>query len=134
MQTAAKVLIVGGTLNLALAFGLGFVLSQARLRGPRTSTVNLLQAHRVALWEGFMLLGLTFAVLLSPLSATTNTLAAGLLVASSAFQDASSIVNWLQGVKDEFAQRSPGFQLAVINALLASVGLAILIYGVFRGL
>ena len=88
----------------------------------------------VALWEGFMLLGLTFAVNLSPLSAAVNTLAAALLVASSVFQDASSILNWVQRVDDEFAQRSQGFSLAVINALLGSVGLAILIYGVFRGL
>jgi len=134
VSAAAKVLIVGGTLNLALAFAMGFVLSQARLRGPRESTLHLLQVHRVALWEGFMLLGLTFAVNLSPLSAAVNTLAAALLVASSLFQDASSILNWVQRVDDEFAQRSQGFSLAVINALLGSVGLAILIYGVFRGL
>jgi hypothetical protein len=135
VETAAKILITGGTLNLALAFGLGFALSRVRLRDPQAPVSPYLQvAHRVALWEGFMLLGLTFAVQLARLSADTKTIAAVLLVASSVFQDGSSILNWLQGVKDEFAERSPGFTLATINAALASVGLLILVYGVFRAL
>jgi len=134
METAAKVLIVGGVLNLALAFVLGFILSNSRLKEPAKPQHYLNLAHRASLWEGFMLLGLVFAVELSDLSSGLETLAAILLVASSAFQDGSSVLNWLQGVGDEFAERSPGFYLATINAILATTGLAILIVGVFRGL
>jgi len=134
LPTAAKILIAGGTLNLALAFVLGFILSNKRLRTPEADPGYLALAHRVSLMEGFMLLGLTFAVLLSPLSSGLETVGASLLVASSAFQDGSSIVNWLQGVRDEFAERSPGLTLATINALLAVAGLTILLVGVIRGL
>ena len=66
--TAEKVLIVGGTLSLAFSFVIGFILSRARLKDPSADHAWLLQAHRVALWEGFMLLGLVFAVALSSLS------------------------------------------------------------------
>jgi hypothetical protein len=134
METAAKVLIVGGVLNLALAFALGFVLSNSRLKEPEKPQHYLNLAHKVSLWEAFMLLGLVFAVELADLSSGVKTLAAALLVASSAFQDGSSVLNWLQGVSDEFAERSPGLVLATINAILATAGLAILIVGVFRGL
>jgi hypothetical protein len=134
METAAKVLVVGGTLNLALAFALGFVLSRRRMASPDADASALLQCHRVALWEGFMLLGLVWAVGLSPLSSGTETLAAWLLVSSSVLQDASSIANWIQRVGDQFKERSPGFYLAAVNAVLGAVGLAILLVGVFRGL
>ena len=134
LPTAAKILIAGGTLNLGLAFVLGFILSGKRLRNPDADPGYLVHAHRVSLQEGFMLLGLTFAVLLSPLASGLETVGASLLVASSAFQDGSAIVNWLQGVRDEFAERSPGLTLATINALLAVAGLAILVVGVIRGL
>jgi hypothetical protein len=41
-------------------------------------------------------------------------------------------VNWRQGVRDEFKERSPGLQLGGVSGLLAVAGLAILIFGVFR--
>lgn len=135
MQTAAKVFIVGGVSNLALAFVMGFFLSNARLKRPLEPPPGYLElAHRVALWEGFMLLALTVALPLSDLSPDLETLAAALLVASSVFQDGSAILNWLQGVKDQFVQRSPGLTLGTINAGLATAGLAILLVGIFRGL
>jgi hypothetical protein len=132
--TAEKVLIVGGTLNLALAFALGFVLSRVRLKDPAAEHGWLLQAHRVALWEGFMLLGLVFAVALSPLSPAWETLAASLLVAAAALQAASAIANLVQGVPDQFAERRLGYQLAATNAVLGAAGLVILLVGVFKGL
>ena len=81
-----------------------------------------------------MLLGLVFAVELAKLPEGVKSLAAALLVASSVFQMGASVTSWLMGTKDEFKERSPGFILATINAMLATVGLAILIYGVFAGL
>ena len=48
METAAKVLIVGGVLNLALAFVLGFILSNSRLKEPAKPQhyLNLLVGRR----------------------------------------------------------------------------------------
>ena len=132
--TAEKVLIVGGTLSLAFSFVIGFILSRARLKDPSADHAWLLQAHRVALWEGFMLLGLVFAVALSPLSAAWETLAASLLVAAAALQAASAIANLVQGIPDQFVQRRLGYQLAATNAVLGAAGLVILLVGVFKGL
>ena len=134
MDTASKVLIVGGVMNLALSFVLGFLLSRQRLADPQKDARLLLQTHRVTLWEGFMLLGLVFAVQLSTLSPGLELGAAWLLVASAAFQDAGAITNWLRLTQDYFAERSLGLYLNVINAVLGTIGLAILIVGVFKGL
>jgi hypothetical protein len=132
--SAEKVLIVGGTLSLVFSFVIGFVLSRARLKDPAADHAWLLQAHRVALWEGFMLLGLVFAVELSTLSQGWETLAASLLVAAAALQAASAIANLVQGIPDQFVQRRLGYQLAAANAGLGAVGLVILVVGVFKGL
>ena len=134
METSAKILVVGGVLNLALAFVFGFVLSRVRLRAPGAETGYLPQVHRGALWEGFMLLGLASAAGLSKLPSGLEMAAAALLVASSAFLAASSILNWLQGVRDHFVERSFGLTLGSVQAVLATAGLAILVVGVFRGL
>jgi len=132
--TAEKVLIVGGTLSLVFSFVMGFVLSRARLKDPSADHTWLLQAHRVALWEGFMLLGLVFAVELSNLSQGLETLAASLLVAAAALQAASAIANLVQGIPDQFVERRLGYQLAAANAVLGAVGLVVVLVGVFKGL
>jgi len=131
---AEKVLIVGGTLSLIFSFAMGFILSRARLKDPSADHSWLLQAHRVALWEGFMLLGLVFAVELSTLSQGLETLAAWLLVAAAALQAASAIANLVQGIPDQFVERRLGYKLAATNAVLATIGLVILLVGVFKGL
>jgi hypothetical protein len=134
-QAAVKILVVGGVLNLALSFAVGFVWSRKRLADPNARVSSYLElTHRMSLWEAFMLLGLVFAVLLSELPSSLEVAAASLLVASSVFQDGSAILNWVQGVDDQFARRSTGLTLASINAVLATAGLAILLVGVFRAL
>lgn len=132
--TADKVLIVGGTLSLVFSFVVGFVLSRARLKDPAADHAWLLQAHRVALWEGFMLLGLVFAVELSTLSQGLETAAASLLVAAAALQAGSAIANLVQGIPDQFVERRLGYQLAAANAGLGAIGLVILLVGVLKGL
>jgi len=81
-----------------------------------------------------MLLGLTWAVTLAHISSTWLTVAAWLIVASSVFQVGAAVVAWLQGTVDEFRERSPSFYLATTNAILVTIGLAILIYGVLVSL
>lgn len=134
METAAKILILGGVLNLAVAFVMGFILSRYRLNPPNEGPYYVNLAHKNALWEGFMLLGLVFAVQFVEMKESTKVIAALLIVAASALQDISSITAWLQGTKDEFRQRSLSFYLATANAILVSLGLAILIFGVIRTL
>ena len=133
METAAKILIVGGILNLAYGLLTGVFLAGARTKAP-TASKYLILAHTGPLMQGPMLLGLALAVPLSRLPAGVETLAAWLLVGSSAVLDVKDTHNWLQDIKDEFVERPPGFFLGGVSAALSVSGLAILLVGVFRGL
>ncbi len=133
METASKILVVGGMLNLAYSCLTGFALSKVRLKTADTGTWLPL-AHRVSLWWGFMFLGMPWALNLSPLSAGVETLAAWLLVASSALSDVEPLLNLWQGVKDPVAERSLTFYLGGVSAVLVTAGVAILTVGVIRGL
>jgi hypothetical protein len=131
---ALRILVVGGVANVVLSFLLGWILSTRRLRGPMEPHRWLLVAHEVSLQEGLLLLGLGFALSFARLGDSTATLGAVLLVAASAFQDFSGIVNWLRGTGDQFAEKSTGWALASVNAVLNTAGLAIVAFGVVRGL
>lgn len=132
MEAAAKILIVGGVTSIAVAFALGYLLSNSRLKRPELAQPYLLLAHKNALWEGFMMLGLVFAVQLAQMRESTKVIAAMLIVAAAVFQVGGAMVAWLMGTKDEFAERSLSFYIVTINALLVTVGIAILLFGVLR--
>jgi len=134
LGAACRVLLVGGLANLVLSFVLGWVLSAYRAKGPMEPHRWLLTAHEVALQEGLLLLGLSYALTFAALSGGMAIVAAWLLVVASAFQDFSGVVNWLRGTKDQFAEKSAGWILASINAVLNTTGLAIVVVGVVRGL
>ncbi len=69
-----------------------------------------------------------------PRLAGVETLAAWLLVASSALSDVEPLLNLWQGVKDPVAERSLTFYLGGVSAVLVTAGVAILTVGVIRGL
>jgi hypothetical protein len=134
MEIAAKLLIVGGVLNLAYSFLTGFLLANTRRRSPAASKY-LIFAHVGPLMQGPMLLSLVFAVTLSPQPALVKTLAASLMVAESGLLAAKDTLNWVQGVMDEFVERPPGgIVLGAISVLLGVVGLLIFMVGIFQGL
>lgn len=133
METAAKVLIVGGMLNLAYGVITGLFLTNVRMRSaeaPRYLTL----AHIGPLMQGPMLLGLAFALGLSSLAGGIETLAAWLLVAGSAGIAAGDTLNWTGKVGDAFAERSPGFVIQAGGGALTGVGVLIVLVGVLRGL
>jgi hypothetical protein len=133
LSAAVRVLLVGGLANVVLSFLLGWILSSKRLQGPMEPHRWLLVAHEVSLQEGMLLLGLSFAMTFARLPGGVAVAAAWLLVAASFFQDFSGIVNWLRGTNDQFAEKSAGWMLASVNAVLNTVGLVILVAGVVRG-
>ena len=94
----------------------------------------LLVAHEVALQEGLMLLGLAFALGFTRLPPGWSVAAAWLLIVAALFQTFSGIVNWLRATGDQFAEKSTGWVLASINAVLNTAGLAIVVVGVLRAL
>lgn len=131
---ALRILVLGGVANLSLSFLLGFVLSAKRMKEGMERHHWLLVAHEVSLQEGLLLLGVAYASTFAALSEGWMLAGAWLMVVASAFQDFSGVVNWLRGTKDQFAERSGGWMLASINAVLNAAGLAILTTGVVRGL
>ena len=133
METAAKVLVLGGVLNLSYGVVTGLFLTNVRRTSPEAPR-HLVLAHMGPLIQGPILLGLAVAIALSDLPASLETLAASLLVASSAALAAGETLNWRGGVGDAFAERSPGFYLDSAGAILFGSGLLIVIIGVFRGL
>jgi hypothetical protein len=133
LSLAVKVLVLGGVANLCLSFLLGWILSMQRMKGPMAPHHWLLVAHTVSLQEGLMLLGLGFAMLFARLPDWLAVLGAALLVAASLFQDFSGVINWLRRTGDQFAERSMGWVLASINAVLNTAGLAIVTIGIVRG-
>src|SRR3989442_1492240 len=134
METAAKILVLAALISLVVSFVLGYILSNSRLTVPEKKQYYLTLAHRNALFESFMMLGLVFAVQLSRSRESVKVIAVLLVVAAAVLQVGSGIVAWLQGTRDEFAQRSLSFYLATANAILVTVGIGILLYGVARTL
>jgi hypothetical protein len=134
-DTAAKILIIGGLASLLFSFVMAFNLALQRMADPEADRQRLLQVHIVSLWEGFMLLGLVWAVALSDLSSGLETTAALLIVAGGALQLISNTMAWRQNITNLFAMpRGLAFQLARVNAFLAFAGLVILIVGALKGL
>ena len=133
LAPASHVLVVGGVANVVLSFLLGWVLSAKRLSGPMEPHRWLLTAHEVSLQEGVLLLGLAYALSFAALTPEWALAAAWLMVVASLFQDFSGIVNWLRGTGDQFSERSTGWLLASINAVLNTAGLAIIATGVVSG-
>jgi hypothetical protein len=130
LTQAMRILVVGGVANLVLSFALGWLLSARRMKSEMEPHRWLLVAHEVSLQEGLMLLGLSFALSFARMPASLATISAWLLVAASAFQDASGIVNWLRRTGDQFKSRSGGWILATVNAVLNTAGLGLVAYGV----
>ncbi|MEZ4361273.1 MAG: hypothetical protein R3B48_13900 [Kofleriaceae bacterium] len=131
---AIKCLVLGGVANLVLSFGLGWVLSVYRAKGPMEPHRWLLVAHEVSLQEGVMLLGLAYAAGFVRLPVWLASGGALAVVIASFFQDASGFMNWLRRTNDQFAEKSLGWKLAGVNAVLNTAGLGILAIGVVRGL
>lgn len=134
-DTAAKILVIGGLISLLYAFVMGFVLAQARGKDHTKEQTRLLGVHVVALWEGFMLLGLVWGVGLSDLSSGVETLAALLLIGGGALQLLSNTLAWTQNLADLFAPpRGIVYTMAAGNAVLQVAGLAIITVGAIKAL
>ena len=132
--TAIKILIIGGVLNLVFGLIVGHVLGLYRLKNPAGNYKYLLSAHKAGLQQGFMLLGLVFAVILSPLSNDIEIVASVLLFSSTILLNFGEVMNWLNRVEDEFISKPTGFFIKFLSAILSTVGLGILTYGILTAI
>ncbi len=135
MILAAKILIVGGVLHYAYSFITGVFMGIVRQTEPAVPKYLSL-THVGAFMNGSMLLAMTIAIQLSPLSDNTEVLAAALLVSGAFLLALKDTINWLLKVDDEFREvnRPYGQVIGGLSALASTVGLIIVIVGVFQGL
>jgi hypothetical protein len=133
MDVASKILVVGGLLNLLYGLATGIPLGRIRETEPEAPKYLML-AHIGPLMGGPILLGCVFAVQLSVLPPALETVAAASLVASSVLLGLKDTWHWRRGTRDEFAERPAPFYLGVPMALLAFVGLGVLLVGALLGL
>ena len=135
MEVAEKILVTGGLLLLLFAFFTGFLLGRVREHatvGPK----YLILSHMEPLMQGTLMLALVWAVRMSTLDGRLEALAASLMVVAAAIQGSKELLNYRQGIEDEFShQPHPiGFYAARIQSPMATVGLLIFIFGVLRAL
>ena len=133
MDTAAKILILGGLGNLVVGLITGGLMVRIRITAPEAPKY-LTATHVGALIWTAILLGLVSAVRLSDLTPWLETLAAALLVTGSLAIDARDLTYWTQRVADEFAQRPRAFLLGPISAAAVATGTVILSVGALRAL
>ena len=81
-----------------------------------------------------MLLGLVFAVILSPLSNDIEIVASVLLFSSTILLNFGEGMNWLNRVEDEFISKPTGFFIKSLSAILSTLGLGILTYGILTAI
>lgn len=133
MDTATRILVVGGMFVLSFGFLLGIPMAAARSKAPQAPRY-LFAVHLAAIIQGGLLLALTIAVGFAALSSGLETAAASLLVAGVALFGAGLAFNWLQGVEDAFGGNSIGNKVSTIDTPLVLVGTGILLYGVVTAL
>lgn len=129
MNTAARVLIVGGMSVLAFGFILGIPMAAARSKAAHAPRY-LFAAHLAAIIQGGLLLALTIAIDFSALPPAVETTGAALMVGGVALFDLGLALNWRQGVEDAFAERSLGNKVSGVGTPLVLAATGIILYGV----
>lgn len=130
MSNAQQLFVIYGTVIIGVGFILGSILGMARMKQPYIR--SLATAHVETLMQGAMHLGLAFAVGLVDFDSGWATLGAWLLVIGSAMQAFGVTMNWIQGTKDQFAEKSIGFLVNSASTFVAMPGLIITAFGILR--
>jgi hypothetical protein len=133
MDTATRVLVVGGMSVLAAGLLLGIPMAAARNKAPRAPRY-LLIAHLAAIIQGGLLLALTVAMGFSIQSKGIETTAASVLVGGVGLFILGNAMNWLHGTQDAFADKTVGNKVAAAGTPLILVGAGIILYGVVAAL
>jgi hypothetical protein len=134
METAAKILILAGVLNIAYGLLTGIPAGMIRQKSPAYPKY-LRFVHIGALMWGPILISLALAIELSTLDEGFELLAVWFMVGSSVLLNAKDTINWLTGVKDEFAEK-PRLPLALggLSAVGSMLGISIIFIGILQGM
>lgn len=135
METSAKILILGGVLNIAYGLLTGIPAGMIRQNSP-TYSKYLRFVHIGALMWGPILISLALAIELSTLDENMELLAVWFMVGSSVLLNAKDTINWLSGVEDEFVEKKARLPVALggLSAVGSLLGITIIIVGVLQGM
>jgi hypothetical protein len=89
--------------------------------------------HKVSLWNGFLLICLSVAIVHTIFTEQINALLAGLILISTLLSDLSNIRRWIVNMQDQF-QEGPEWRVRAIG-LVHMFDLAVIVailYGVAR--
>lgn len=132
-DTATKILLVAGMANLIVGALSGIPMATVRQAGAAAVPKYLTMVHMAGLMNGPILIAVGVALTISTLSAWINTAAAAILATASALLLVKDMLNWRQGVTDEFAENSLGLKIGKVFGPLFVVGIATATAGVISG-
>lgn len=134
MTTAQSWLLVGGVLNILLSNLAAYFLFWSRVRKPDEPAQRYgLVSHKVTLWNGFLLLGLSVAIEHTSFTPTVNAWLAASQVVGTLLSDLSNFQRWASAKQDQFRE-GPEWRVRAIGLahLIDLVVISAILYGVAR--
>jgi len=115
MSQAQSILVIGGLLNLLLSVIASYFLYWQRVRHPEAPAPRYgLVSHKVTLWNGFLLLGLSVAIEYTGYAGYINNLLALAQVLGTLISDVGNFRRWYLGIEDQFKQ-GPEWRVRLIG-------------------
>lgn len=133
-DTATTILLVAGMANLLVGALSGIPMANVRQAGAPVVPKYLTMVHMAGLMQGPILIAVGFALTTSTMTAWLNTTAAAVLAAASGLLLLKDILNWRQGITDEFAESSLGLKVGRVFGPLFVLGTSLATAGVISGI
>ena len=133
MSTAESWLILGGLFNLFAAVVVGYALYWVRVRDPvKPAEHYALVAHKLILWNGFLLLGLATVIKHTGFDPAVNTGLAIAEVAITIFAGGRTTISWARNIENEINAGGWLARSIGLGAMVHLLVIAGILYGVSR--
>jgi hypothetical protein len=135
MSNAQTWLVLGGLFNLFVSVLVAYGLFWQRSGTPEKPAQRYgLVAHKLILWDGFLLLCLATVIDKTIFPESINLLLAALEVIASLATGTRVVVSWLRDVPDEIARGGFTRRIIGVGNMLHLLAISGIFYGVARGL
>ena len=133
MSTAQTLLILGGLINILASIVVAYALYWVRVRDPQKSTDAGLVSHKITLWNGFLLFGLSIAIVHTGFTPEVNNSLAIAEVLISVLAGARSVINWGRSTGNIFSRESAFLAPSVgVGHIVDLIVVSGILYGVTR--
>ena len=135
MSQAESWLILGGLANLLVSVIVAYALYWVRLRKPEQPAQRYaLVAHKLILWNGFLMLGLSLAIDHTGFTPQVNRSLAIAEVVVSILAGGRTILSWVQNVPDEIAAGGWRARIIGLGNMIHLLVVSGILYGFVRTL